>query len=59
MNQQEIKIDANKVINNLTQQIALLSKEMAVLQVTNDDLRGLNGKQSDLIKAYEDKENAE
>ena len=54
--QEGIKVDVNKVIDNLTQQIAYLTKEMAILQAQNESLQTLNDKQAKAIKAYEDKE---
>lgn len=56
MNQQETKIDANKVIDYLAQENAVKSKEIAILQATIDELKDVNGKQQDVIKAYEDKD---
>lgn len=52
------KLNANKVIDKLTQQIAGMSKEMAMLYVQMDNLQNVIDKQKEYIDAYEEKENA-
>lgn len=53
---QEQSIDANKVIDNLTNQIAKTSRDMAILQAKVDSLRDVVDKQQEMIDAYESKE---
>lgn len=53
---QKQEIDVNKVIDNLTNQIAKTSRDMAVLQAQIDSLRDVVDKQQEMIDAYEDKE---
>lgn len=53
------EVDANKVIEYLSNQVATMSKELAMVQAKMDGLLDVNEKQQDLIDAYEDKENAQ
>jgi cell shape-determining protein MreC len=55
-NVQEQKVDANKVINYLSQELAQVVKGKAILQATADDLAVENQKLKELVKAYEEKE---
>lgn len=52
-------IDANKVIENLSQQIANKARDVAVLKAQLDDYKEAIDKQQELINAYKEKENAE
>ena len=54
-NEKEIAVDANDVINILSSQVANLTKELAISQSQNKNLKAINEKQDNVIKAYEKK----
>jgi hypothetical protein len=58
-NVQEQKVDANKVINYLSQELVQVVQSKAILQATVDDLAVENQKLKELVKAYEEKEKLE
>lgn len=55
----ENELDANEVINKLSQRIAGLSRELAIQQVYNDGLQEVIDKQKTVIDSYEEKDDVE
>ncbi|SET84466.1 hypothetical protein SAMN05216389_13813 [Oceanobacillus limi] len=53
------KLEANKVIDELTHRMALLEKENAMLAVQLRGMQEENRKYKDLVDAYENKEKVE
>lgn len=49
-------IDANKVIDNLANQISSLTKETAIMEARMDYMQEIITSQEQLIKEYEDQE---
>jgi len=56
MQEQEVQVDANRVIDALLGDVTRLTKEKALMRAQNEQLVEENEALKDLAQAYEDKE---